>query len=216
MITAPQPEAVEAGTAILRAGGNALDAVIACALTQGVVDPMMCGLGGLGVLHLLDTARGVHTVVDGLSVTPMACRADMWADRFEGDCPDGFGYIVRDNLNELGHSSVTVPGIMRVLGQAHAQYGRTGWASLFDPAIGHAEEGWLVRPHVATMFYLDEQAYGRRSYLDKLAFTDNRKIGVEIIRRACEAPLRQIAVNAADEFDLIGCPREEPWLTERE
>ena len=26
----------------------------------------------------------------------------------------------------------------------------------------------------------------------------------------------QIAVNPADEFDLIGCPREEPWLTERE
>ncbi|MES2711708.1 MAG: gamma-glutamyltransferase [Pseudomonadota bacterium] len=175
MITAPQPEAVEAGTAVLRAGGNALDAVIACALTQGVVDPMMCGLGGLGVLHLLDPSSGAHIILDGLSVSPAACREDMWADRFEGDCPDGFGYIVRDNLNELGHASVTAPGILRVLGQAHAQYGRAGWASLFDPAIGHAERGWIVRPHVATMFTLDERAYGRRSYLDKLAFTEDGK-----------------------------------------
>lgn len=219
MITAPQPEAVEAGTAILRAGGNALDAVIACALTQGVVDPMMCGLGGLGVLHLLDTARGVHTVVDGLSVTPMACRADMWADRFEGDCPDGFGYIVRDNLNELGHGSVTVPGIMRVLGQAHAQYGRTGWASLFDPAIGHAEEGWLVRPHVATMFYLDEQAYGRRSYLDKLALTEEgrriyvrpdgspRRLGERVLNPNLATTLQLIAREGAETLYTGGLAR---------
>src|SRR6187200_2684924 len=38
MIVAPQPEAAEAGLITLKAGGNALDAVIACALTQGVVD----------------------------------------------------------------------------------------------------------------------------------------------------------------------------------
>ena len=48
IISAPQPEAVEAGALILRAGGNAIDAGIACALTQGVVDPLMCGLGGVG------------------------------------------------------------------------------------------------------------------------------------------------------------------------
>lgn len=210
MITAPQPEAVEAGVAVLRAGGNALDAVIACALMQGVVDPMMCGLGGLGVLHLLDPARGVHTVVDGLSVSPAACRADMWADRFEGDCPDGFGYVVRDNLNELGHAAVTAPGLLRVLGHAHALYGRAGWASLFDPAIGHAEEGWIVRPHVATMFYLDERAYGRRSYLDKLAFTEDgkhiyvrpdgtpKRLGERVLNPDLAGTLRLIAREGAE------------------
>jgi gamma-glutamyltranspeptidase/glutathione hydrolase len=210
MITAPQPEAVEAGTAILRAGGNALDAVIACALTQGVVDPIMCGLGGLGILHLLDPSSGAHVVLDGLSVSPAACRENMWADRFEGDCPDGFGYIVGDNLNELGHSSVTAPGILRVLGQAYAQHGRAGWASLFEPAIGHAEEGWLVRPHVATMFYLDEHAYGRRSYLDKLAFTENgrriyvrpdgtpKRLGERVLNPDLAATLRLIARDGAE------------------
>src|SRR3712207_7873990 len=30
-----------------------------------------------------------------------------------------------------------------------------------------------VRPHVATMFALDERAYGRLSYRDKLAFTED-------------------------------------------
>jgi gamma-glutamyltranspeptidase/glutathione hydrolase len=41
MIVAPQPEATEAGAEMLKAGGNAVDAAITCALVQGVVDPMM-------------------------------------------------------------------------------------------------------------------------------------------------------------------------------
>ena len=100
MIVAPQPEAVEAGASVLRAGGTAIDAVIACALTQGVVDPMMCGLGGLGVLHVHDPRTGKQIVLDGLSVSPAACTETMWADQFKGECPDGFGYIIRDHANE--------------------------------------------------------------------------------------------------------------------
>ena len=56
MIVAPQPEAVETGLGVLAAGGDALDAVVSCALTQGVVDPMMCGIGGLGVLQIFHPA----------------------------------------------------------------------------------------------------------------------------------------------------------------
>ena len=67
MIVAPQPEAVEAGAAMLAAGGNAVDAVLACAFTQGVVDPLMCGVGGLGVIHIYDSRTGRHEIIDGLS-----------------------------------------------------------------------------------------------------------------------------------------------------
>ena len=48
IVAAPQPEAVEAGTEALRDGGNAVDAAIATALVQTVVDPQMCGIAGFG------------------------------------------------------------------------------------------------------------------------------------------------------------------------
>ncbi|MBV9811670.1 MAG: gamma-glutamyltransferase, partial [Acetobacteraceae bacterium] len=177
MITAPQPEAAEAGAAVLASGGTAVDAVLACALTQGVVDPLMCGIGGLGVMQVHDPARGRTEVFDGLSTCPAAAHATMWADRFERECPDGFGYVVAGHVNELGHQAVTTPGILRVFAAAHEAFGRMAWSALFAPAIGFATEGWILRPHVAGVFATDERAYGRLPYRDKLALTaDGRRL----------------------------------------
>ncbi|WP_206020202.1 gamma-glutamyltransferase [Rhodovarius crocodyli] len=212
MIVAPQPEAVEAGTEILRAGGNALDAAIGCALAQGVVDPMMCGLGGLGVVHLLDRASGRHEVWDGLSTCPAAAREDMFAARFLRECSDGYGYVLSDHANELGHEAVTVPGILAGLSAAHAAAGRLPWRELFAPAMALAREGWLVRPHVASMFHLDEAGYGRLPYVRKLAFTAQgaalycrpdgtpKRIGDKVVNPALADTLDTISRDGADAF----------------
>ena len=64
IITAPQPEAVEAGALVLRNGGNAVDAAIASALVQTVVDPMMCGIAGFGTLQLYLPGRDHHGYID--------------------------------------------------------------------------------------------------------------------------------------------------------
>lgn len=172
MIVAPQPDAVEAGAAILAQGGSAIDATLACALMQGVIDPMMSGIGGLGVLHVHDPRTGRSEIIDGLSTVPAAGTPGMWGSLFERECPDGYGYVLKGAVNELGHRAVTTPGILRVFEVAHASYGRLPWARLFAPAIERARAGWAIRPHVAAMFSLDESAYGRRPYSDKLGFTE--------------------------------------------
>ncbi|HEY0419828.1 MAG TPA: gamma-glutamyltransferase, partial [Acetobacteraceae bacterium] len=154
---------------MLRAGGNAMDAVLACALTQGVVDPLMCGIGGLGVMQVFDPATRRHLVLDGLSTCAAAARPDMWADIFERECSDGYGFVVRGAVNELGHGAVTTPGILRVFEAAHAGFGRKPWQDLFGPATRFATEGWAIRPHVHAMMTMDESAYGRQSYTAKLA-----------------------------------------------
>ena len=53
MISAPQPEAVEAGLEIFKAGGNVVDAAIAAAMVQTVVDPQMCGIAGFGAMQIM-------------------------------------------------------------------------------------------------------------------------------------------------------------------
>ena len=85
---------------------------------------------------------------------------------------------------------------------AHARFGRASWNSLFDPAIAHAEDGWLVRPHVAAMFALDEKAYGRRSYLDKLAFTGSGRTGKKVMA-ACAENLTPVIIEAGGKDSLI-------------
>ncbi len=212
MIVAPQPEAVEVGTAMLEAGGNAMDAMLACAFTQGVVDPLMCGIGGLGVIHVYDPATGRHEVLDGLSTCPAACTEDMWAADFEGECTDGYGYRVRDAANELGHRAVTTPGILRNFALAHASYGSRPWGDLFEGAIGFARDGWIVRPHVAGVFATDEASYGRRPYVQKLKYTADgaalycrpdgspKRLGDVVRNPALAATLASIARDGAESF----------------
>lgn len=171
MIVAPQPEAAEAGAVALAAGGSAVDAVLACAFTQGVVDPLMCGVAGLGLIQVHDPRSGATTVLEALSVCPAAATATMWEGRYQGICADGYGYRVEGFVNERGHSAVTTPGILRLFEAAHARWGRLAWRRLFEAAIGHAEGGWMIRPHVHTMMSANETAVGRLPYADKLALT---------------------------------------------
>ncbi len=212
MIVAPQPEAVEAGTAVLAQGGSAVDAVLACAFTQGVVDPLMCGIGGLGSMQVFDPRTGAHVILDGMSTCPAAATADMWAGIFEGECSDGFGYVLKGAVNELGHSAVTTPGILRVFEAAHARFGRLDWGALFGPAIGFAEKGWVVRPHVGGVFATNDAPYGRRPYVDKLACTVDgaalylradgspKRVGDLVRNPALAGTLRDLAANGAESF----------------
>jgi len=109
LITAPQPEAVEAGADVLRDGGNAVDAAVACALVQTAVDPIMCGIAGFGSMQVYMPGQGVHRCIDFHGRAPAAARPDMWQDIILGEADDGFGFILEGSVNEIGYQSITTP-----------------------------------------------------------------------------------------------------------
>jgi gamma-glutamyltranspeptidase / glutathione hydrolase len=153
MISAAQPEAAEAGADILRAGGNVVDAAVAAALVQTAVDPQMCGIAGMGCMHLYLPSRGVHTTIDFHGRSPGATRADMWSDRIVREAEDGWGFILRNRENEIGYQSITTPRTLAALDHALRRYGSMTLADVIQPAIEYAEQGCLVRPHVAEFWH---------------------------------------------------------------
>ncbi|MEM1345379.1 MAG: gamma-glutamyltransferase family protein [Pseudomonadota bacterium] len=159
MVAAPQPEAAEAGADVLRAGGNAVDAAVAAALVQTVVDPIMCGLAGFGALHVR-LADGRQRVLDFHGRAPKAVRPEMWAHLIRGESEDGFGFLLEGAVNEIGYQSITTPMTLKALAEATERYGSRPFAELLAPAIAHAREGFVVRPHVRAFW--DEIPSGGR------------------------------------------------------
>jgi gamma-glutamyltranspeptidase / glutathione hydrolase len=204
MIVAAQPESTEAGAEILKAGGNAVDAAMACALVQGVVDPLMCGIAGFGSCGIAMPGKGFHGYIDFHAPAPRAVRPDMWADLIESEARDGYGFILRGRVNDIGYQSICVPASLRAYRDAHRAHGRLPWEQIVEPAIAWAEGGWTVRPHVAH-WWTDEGQMGRAPSPERLAFTPSgralycrpdgtpKRVGDRVVNRDLGQVLRLIA-----------------------
>ena len=211
MIVTPQPEATEAGRDILAAGGNAIDAAVATALVQTVVDPLMCGIAGFGSLAAYLPAKKVHTYYDFHSPAPAAVRPEMWESLIESEARDGYGFILKGKVNDIGYQSICVPASLKAYAAAHRDHGKLPWAELFGPAIAYAEGGWDVRPHVHT-FWTEEAVMGRVGNAQRIAFTpaarelycradgSPKRVGDRVLNRDYGAVLKTIAKGGADAF----------------
>jgi gamma-glutamyltranspeptidase/glutathione hydrolase len=158
MVSAPQPEAVEAGLDVFRAGGNVVDAAIATALVQTVVDPQMCGVAGFGSfqLHLAETGEDIS--IDFHGRAPLSTKADQWESLIVRECDDGFGFVLKGQVNEVGYQSMTTPLTIKAFDEALRQYGTRSLAELMGPAIEYCEEGFMVRPRVYGFWMQPAQA----------------------------------------------------------
>lgn len=179
MIVAAQPEAAEAGARVLQRGGNAVDAGIAAALVQGVVDPQMCGIAGFGNAQVREP-DGTTSCIDFHGKTPLAATPDMWEHLLEGETRDGFGFILKGNVNDMGYGAITTPGSLMAYYEAARDFGSWDWADVCAPAIAQAEAGFIIRPHVEFWWRAAAQL-GRADNIDRLAFS---KTGREIYFRA--------------------------------
>ena len=140
-VAAAHPLAVEAGLAVLARGGSAADAAVAVQSMLSLVEPQSSGIGGGAFMLYFDAASQRITAFDGRETAPAAATPDMLLD--DAGQPRSFIDAI------LSGRSTGVPGVMPMLGAAHAQHGNLAWSTLFDEVIDTAEQGFSVPERLA-------------------------------------------------------------------
>lgn len=144
-VAAANPLAADAGYRILKAGGSAIDAAIAVQMVLSLVEPQSSGIGG-GALLLHYNGKEVEAF-DGRETAPAAAGEKLFIGA------NGKPMAFYDAV--VGGRSVGVPGAVRMLEMAHQQYGKLPWASLFQPAIRLAEDGFQVSARLNALLLAD-------------------------------------------------------------
>jgi gamma-glutamyltranspeptidase / glutathione hydrolase len=133
VVATSQPLATQAGIAVLRAGGNALDAALATAITLTVVEPCSNGLGS-DLFAIVWDGRELA----GLNASGRAPAA--WT-------PERFAPAAE--MPRAGWDTVTIPGAVSGWVALSARYGKLPFADLFAAAIAYARDGYAVSPVIA-------------------------------------------------------------------
>lgn len=192
MVSAANPLAVEAGVAMLRRGGSAVDAAIAVQMVLTLVEPQSSGIGGGAFLLHFDGSR--VQAYDGRETAPAGVSQTVF-QRPDGTSMPFFEAVVSGR-------SVGVPGVLRMLELAHRTHGRLPWETLFVPAIRLAEEGFAISPRLATLLagerYLHLDGDARALFYD----TDGKPhpAGHRLENPQLAQTLRRIAREGSDAF----------------
>ncbi len=133
MIVSASRLADEAGLAILKRGGNAVDAAVAVGFTLAVVYPEAGNIGGGGFM-IYRKASGSATALDFREKAPKSATRAMYLD--------AAGKVTGETVN--GHRASGVPGTVAGLLRALDEFGTMKRAEVLRPAIRFAEEGFVV------------------------------------------------------------------------
>lgn len=191
MVVTNHPLASAAGSQMLLAGGNAVDAAVAALFALTVVEPMMVGILGGGLAHIR-MSDGRHVVLDGLSTAPRRATPDMY------DClSDEIGRQreVRDRENVVGPRAVAVPGALAGWCEALARFGTLPLAEVLQPAIALAERGFTVTPYLSNCIADNVADLSRDPGLSAMLLRDGQALpaGSRLVQSDYARSLRLIA-----------------------
>ncbi|KAF1914936.1 gamma-glutamyltranspeptidase-like protein [Ampelomyces quisqualis] len=117
------------GIDILKLGGNAADAMVGTVACVGVIGMYHSGLGGGGFMLVRDP-NGTYEFIDFRETAPAAAFEDMFKNNEQASLTGGL--------------ASGVPGEVRGLQYLHEKYGKLPWATVLQPAINVARNGWRV------------------------------------------------------------------------
>ena len=156
MVVTIQHDGSDAGLAILKQGGNAVDAAVAVGFALAVTLPNAGNIGGGGFMLVRDHTGETH-FLDFRERAPQAATANMYLDA-EGNVVPG--------LSTLGYKAIGVPGSVAGLAYAQKHFGKLTLAEDMAPAIRLATEGYVLNA--------EEAKYLHASNLQK--FPESRRI----------------------------------------
>ncbi|WP_347302775.1 gamma-glutamyltransferase family protein [Croceibacterium sp. TMG7-5b_MA50] len=154
------PLATQAGLAILKAGGSAVDAAITINSCLGLLEPTANGIGGDCYAMVWDPKERKVMGLAGSGASPMGLSLETVRERSRNGV-----------LPALGALSVSVPGTVDAWWTLHQRYGKLPWRDLFAPAIAMAEEGTPVPDMIA--YYIRRSLIGFRRPGNGLEEADN-------------------------------------------
>jgi len=193
MIVTTNHLATEAGLAILREGGSAIDAAVAAAAVLAVVRPDQSGLGGGGILLHFDAATRQVTVWDGRETAPAAASPDLFLD--------GSGQLLDSAASGQGGRAVGAPGLLRMLDAAQLAHGKLPWERLFAAATDLAESGTPISSALAAAIAGETKRLSRQaSARAALLRSDGTPLpaGTLLVNKQLGETLRAIATSRSD------------------
>jgi gamma-glutamyltranspeptidase / glutathione hydrolase len=132
-VSTTQPLAAQAGLQMIAAGGTAVDAILATAITLTLVEPVSNGIGS-DVYAIVWDGKQLH----GLNASGRSPAA--WTpEYFKG----------QSAMPPRGWNSVSVPGAVSAWRMLSEKWGKLPFEKLFEPAIRYGREGFLVSPTIA-------------------------------------------------------------------
>jgi gamma-glutamyltranspeptidase/glutathione hydrolase len=186
MISSAHPLATQAGLEVLEAGGNAFDAAVTVAATLNVVEPMMSGVGGFGVILLYDAKKGTVHCLDASGRFPAATDADVFR------APTA-NYL----QNRKGAKAVSTPGNANAWEALAKEYGKLPWKRLLEPAIKLADDGFIIGTRTAQHIQSEFAAFPDHA---KSVYGRNGKplqAGDRLVQKDLARSLRLLAAQGA-------------------
>lgn len=150
VVAAGQRQTAEAAAAILRRGGNPVDAAIAACAAAFMAEPLLCSAGGAGIMTVALDGEPPQ-VVDFFSDMPGRGAHSTAPGHFEA-IHVSFG--VATQTFHVGRASAAVPGTLPGLAAAHARFGSLPLPALLAPAIEMCTDGIAISAETAHVFGL--------------------------------------------------------------
>ncbi len=192
MVVTSQHYASEIGAAVLRKGGNAVDAAVAVGYALAVTHPCCGNLGGGGFM-LVHRANGQNAFINFRERAPLAATADMYLDA-KGNP------IVEKSL--AGWLAMGTPGTVLGLETARKQWGTRSRQTLIAPAIKLADEGFVLRQ--GDLGVINDGAKSAPAGSNVRAIFSNKgkpfNAGERLVQKDLAATLRLISAGGAQAF----------------